>query len=196
MPKINTKVLRKALAELKKLGYSLSYFSARVDQHAPPVEDNTVRGWLDGTIEPTDHQILYIASVGRVSTEELLARPGNAKAGESKPSVQGIANANKARRVTKYVFELDNGYGDGGLMLESVTPFMPVNRGDLVHPAWFSAFGYTHPGPNIIYEVVKVEHILYPLGEDGICHQMLVIVREIKDDVDARVRNEGLATKS
>ncbi|ODT57271.1 hypothetical protein ABS71_20320 [bacterium SCN 62-11] len=99
------------------------------------------------------------------------------------------------RTVKKYVFELDNGYGDGGLQLESSTPFMPVSRGDLINPAWFSAYGFVHPGRGIIYEALKVEHILYPLDDDSLCHQMVIIVKEVVDDQKTRVERTGEPVK-
>ncbi|ODT79869.1 hypothetical protein ABS71_00890 [bacterium SCN 62-11] len=71
MPPINTRVLKQGLEEMAKLGYPLSYISARLDQHVPPVEDHTVEAWVNGTLYPTSEQIIYIASIVRVSSADL-----------------------------------------------------------------------------------------------------------------------------
>lgn len=72
MPPINTRVLKDGVDEMAKIGYDLSYISARIDQHAPPVHNNTILSWLNGTSQPTDNQISYIASVVRISSRDLL----------------------------------------------------------------------------------------------------------------------------
>lgn len=72
MPPINARVLKEGLDEMAKIGYDLSYISARIDQHAPPVHNSTIKGWLNGTIQPTDDQISYIESIVRISGDDLL----------------------------------------------------------------------------------------------------------------------------
>lgn len=72
MPPINTRVLEDGIAEMSKLGYDLSYISARIHQHAPPVHNSTILSWLNGTTQPTENQITYIADVVRISSDDLL----------------------------------------------------------------------------------------------------------------------------
>ena len=68
---LNTKVLNEALRE-RDCG--LEFFAAHVDQHAPPVSNQTAKDWLSGKKQPTELQLCFISGcVGR--TEKELTAP-------------------------------------------------------------------------------------------------------------------------
>ena len=70
MIKLNTKVLKEAL---RTRDYELEYFAARVDQHAPPVSNQTARDWLSGKKQPTELQLCFISGCVGKTEQELTA---------------------------------------------------------------------------------------------------------------------------
>lgn len=69
--KLKPNALVRAVAEMKDKGYDLGYISTRLDQHAPPVFDKTVRAWMKGESHPTREQCIYLPSILHTSDEDL-----------------------------------------------------------------------------------------------------------------------------
>lgn len=94
------------------------------------------------------------------------------------------------RKIKKYVIEVESPLEEARLLVESETPFMSFAVGDLINTRNFSGFGFPFPKSKndevILFRVTAREHDLWPLGEDGLAHKVLLICEPVLDEREAR----------
>jgi hypothetical protein len=71
------------------------------------------------------------------------------------------------------------------IVFESSTPFMSINRGDILNPAFFS----NSQSPMKVLRVINVEHILWEV-DGNVMQKILIFTEEVEGTRELRLNRE------